>query len=273
MSRKRVKGYVRISTDEQKNGEGLEVQRQAIQMHCAIHDLELIDIVEDAGFSGSTTERPGLQSIIDDVKNRAVEGVVVYKLDRLTRSLKDLLILHDDLFLPMDCSMISIKEQFDTSTAIGKLFFSIIGGFGEFERSVITERLMDGIHNKAKNGNHATGSIPTGYKSVLEDGKKKMVIDESEAQIIELIFHLRDVDKLSFYQIAEVLNDKGYKPKRSKTGQWRNTSVQYIYQNSKYKGIYTFNQCKKRFDDKKGKNVRELVNQIVVENEALRILQ
>jgi site-specific DNA recombinase len=219
------------------------------------YDLTEI-IVEDE--SGALIEkREKLQWILDNLETGEFEGVVVNKLDRLARNLKELLIMHDDMFLPAGIAMISVKDKFDTSTASGRLFFQILGGFAEFERSLITERTMDGITNKAKKGEHASGSIPTGYKSIIVDGKKKMVVDEEESALVQLIFNLRDKLHYSFYQIADHLNDKGIKPKRSKSGKWRNTSVKYIYDNPKYKGLYTFN----RGDDC-----------IAVENELLRIV-
>lgn len=259
--RKTVIGYARTSTEEQeKHGSGLEVQKEAIRNYCAAMDWELVEIVEEPAESGSSMEkRKHLQSILARVGNGEFEAIVAAKLDRIARNLKELLILHDDKLEPKGCGLVSIKDQFDTSTAQGRLFFQIIGGFAEFERSLIAERMMDGIDSKARRGQHASGSIPTGYKKTIVDGKKQIMVDEDESQIIELIFHLRDQEKMSFYKIADHLNEKGYKPKRSKTGKWINTTVQYIYGNPKYKGVYTFN--------------RHGEKTIVVENEALRILQ
>jgi site-specific DNA recombinase len=225
---------------------------------------ELLYIVKEPAESGSSIEkRKKFMNILNSLKdpNRGFDGVISTKLDRFARNLKELLIIHDDMFEPNNCALISIKDQFDTSTAQGRLFFQIIGGFAEFERSVITERTMDGITQKAERGQHASGRIALGYKSVMVDGKKTLEVDDSEKEIVELIFRLKDQNHLSFGKIADYLNDNGYKPKRwtpEKPVQFHNSSVQVIYKNPKYKGIYTFNR---RGED-----------QIVVENEALRIL-
>jgi site-specific DNA recombinase len=258
----RVIGYARVSTDEQKrNGDGLEVQIKAIENYCAAMRWELIEIViEDE--SGATIEkREKFQSILDRLEADEFDGVIVNKLDRFARNLKDLMIMHDDMFLPAGVAMVSIKDKFDTSTPSGRLFFQILGGFAEFERTQITERTMDGITNKARKGQHASGRIALGYKSVMVDGKKHLEVDETEKEIVELIFRLKDEKHMTFRGVADYLNDNGYKPKRwtpDKPVRFAHTSIQSIYKNPKYKGIYTFHR--------RGEDT------IVVENESLRIL-
>jgi site-specific DNA recombinase len=274
MTTNRHAGYVRTSTDEQeKTGFGLDVQKEAIEMHCKLHGIELIEIIEDSGESGSTLDRPGLDRVREMIASGEIAGVVVYKLDRIARNLKDLLNLHDDEFVPRNCAMISIKEQISTDSPMGRLFFQMIGGFAEFERSVITERMMDGINNKAKTGQHATGRIALGYKKTIVNGKKAITVDETEAEIVTLIFKLREESFMTFQQIADYLNNHEYRPKRwspEKPIKFHNSSVQVIYKNPKYRGVYTLNRYKKKKVD--GKTVTELVSHLEVENEDLRIL-
>lgn len=265
METKKVIGYARVSTEEQnRHGGGLDVQIASITNYCAAMGWELLYIVEEPAESGSSYEkRKKFMNILDSLRDpeRGFDGVISTKLDRFARNLKELLIIHDDMFEPNNCALISIKDQFDTSTAQGRLFFQIIGGFAEFERSVITERTMDGITDKAKKGQHASGRVALGYKSVVVDGKKRLEVDESEKEIVELIFRLKDQHHMTFQRIADYLNENDYKPKRwspEKPVQFHNSSVQVIYKNPKYKGVYTFN--------------RRGEERIVVENEELRIL-
>lgn len=275
---KNVIGYVRVSTEEQnRHGFGMDVQRSAIENYCAAMGWNLVDIIEEPAESGSSIKkRSKFMSLLERVKDestRDFDGVVAVKLDRFARNLKELLIIHDDIFEPANCSLISIKDQFDTSTAQGRLFFQIIGGFAEFERSVITERMIDGIDNKAKAGQHATGRIPTGYRKTIVNGKKAIEIDEDERLIVELIFRLRDEQRMSYQQIADFLNEKGYKPKRwspEKPIKFHNSSVQVIYKNQRYHGIYTLNRYKK-VRNRDGETEKVLVDQIVTNNDSLRI--
>jgi site-specific DNA recombinase len=261
--RKKVIGYVRVSTEEQKkHGNSMEIQIDRIRNYCLGMGWELVEIVEEPAESGSSmAKRKKLQSIISRLGNGDFEAIVAIKLDRIARNLKELLILHDDILEPKGCGLVSLDDQFDTGTPQGRLFFQIIGGFAEFERSLITGRTMEGITSKAEKGQHASGRIAMGYKSVMVDGKKSIEIVESEKEIVELIFRLKDENYMSFQKIADYLNANGYKPKNwkpEKPVQFHNSSVQVIYKNPKYKGIYTFNR---RGED-----------QIVVENEAIRIL-
>lgn len=265
---KRLVGYVRTSTLEQElHGNGLEAQINAIEAYVrgiseaakwsGNEELDLIEIVEEPASSGSSLKkRPKLQSLLKRIDNREVDGVVVMKIDRLARNTIELLEMNRDHFEPHNCSIISIKENVDTSTPVGKLVFTILGGMAEFELDVIKERTMGGIDEKAKKGQHASGRLALGYKSsVDEKGNKIMVIDESEAQIVEMIFQLKDIEGLSYHKIADHLNDKGYKTKNDK--QWYASSVRVIHTNPKYKGVYVYNRSKAP---------------IVVPNEDIRII-
>jgi site-specific DNA recombinase len=120
-------------------------------------DYEIEQIFIEEGESGAKTNRPALQQVLALIELGIYAGVVVIKLDRLSRKLKDILVWHDDVFTLNNPHKISVKEQFDTGTAIGKLVFQMIGGFVEFERSLFKERVMAGKVEKAKQGKFAGG--------------------------------------------------------------------------------------------------------------------
>ncbi len=141
--------YVRVSTDEQaQEGFSIRAQTQKLKDYVRIKDWSLFKIYTDEGLSGKNiTGRPAVQKLIEDVKSGYVKNVVVFKIDRLTRSTADLIFLVD-LFNGCDCAFNSLMESIDTQTASGRMFLKIIGIFAEFERENIIERTKLGIERK-----------------------------------------------------------------------------------------------------------------------------
>jgi len=138
----RVAAYTRVSINEQTDGYGRDTQPTKIKQWADLNDAEVADWYADTA-SGGDTERPGLQSLPDLVREGEYDAVLVYKADWLSRSLKDLLTIIDDVLEPSGTAFISVTEQFDTSTPSGRLFLQMIGSFSEFERPLITERMRD----------------------------------------------------------------------------------------------------------------------------------
>ncbi|OPY71008.1 MAG: DNA-invertase hin [Syntrophorhabdaceae bacterium PtaU1.Bin034] len=133
-------GYVRVSTDEQaREGISLENQRAKIEAYCELHDLTLVEILEDAGKSGKDLNRDGIQALMEAIKGRKIDAVVVYKLDRLSRRVKDTLSLMD-LVEKRLVAFHSITERIDTKTAMGKFFLNIMASMNQWERDTISER-------------------------------------------------------------------------------------------------------------------------------------
>lgn len=154
-SPKRVLGCIRVSASEQaKEGLSLRFQKRKIKSFCELHDLELIRIIEDAGFSGKDTNRPGLQELLELIPNHDVNGVVVYRLDRLKRSTRDLLAMVDETFNQNDADFFSVTEKVDTTTALGKFFLTIIGALAQMERDLISERTTAGMEEVRLKGSH-----------------------------------------------------------------------------------------------------------------------
>lgn len=229
---KKYIGYIRVSTDEQLNGYGLEAQQDSIINYCKAMGYELERIVVDEGKSGATLEREGIQEVIAAMRQCQYAGVVVYKLDRISRLLKDILNLHDDIFVPCGASIISVKEQFDTQTPMGRLMFQMIGGFAEFEREVIKERMVSGREQKAKEGKFAGGSAPYGY-DLLEG---KLEVNNWEAIIVKEVFQKRKEGK-TLQQIADDLNEGNVPTKRG--GKWSKIHVRDMLNRKEfYKGMY-----------------------------------
>ena len=162
-------------------------------------------------------------------KNNNIDSVVVYKSDRLHRSLKNLLITIEDIFIPNNISFISITEQFDTSNPQGMLFLQMLGSFAEFERKIINERTKSGRLAKGKNELYLGGRVPFGYTLIDND---RLTLNYSEADIIKEIFKLR-TKGVSIGKIA-----LKYNMSKSK--------IHYILNNKIYMGIYNYNGKKEK---------------------------
>ena len=229
---KRYIGYIRVSTTEQVEGYGLDAQKSSINSYCQAMGYKLDRIVSDEGISGSTLTRPGIQEVIESMKQCQYDGVIVYKLDRISRNLKDILVLHDDIFTACGASIISVQEQFDTQTPMGKLMFQMIGGFAEFEREIIKERMFNGRVERAKQGKFAGGSAPYGYD--LANGQ--LVINEQESSIVRRVFDLHEQGN-NLQVIADALNTESAPTKRG--GSWSRKHIKTMLDREGiYRGMY-----------------------------------
>lgn len=179
-----IAGYARVSSEGQLDGYSIPQQKEIIESYCKIKGWNLIKIYVDGGFSGANTERPALQDLIDHIDT--YDLVLVYKLDRLSRSQRDTLALVD-LFAEHEVKFASIQENFDTSTPLGMAMLGILSVFAQLERENIKERMALGRRGRTKKGLWRAGSnVPTGYDYI--DGH--LVIREDEAVQIRKIFEL-----------------------------------------------------------------------------------
>lgn len=221
---KKAVSYMRVSTLTQIDNTSFEVQAEKIELHCKLHDIELVDVFKDEGISAKGFEaRDDYNRMIDFVsdKSNEIDMILVYKADRIHRSLKNLMIMIDFL-QEIEVDFISITEQFDTSTAQGLLFLQMLGSFSEFERKVIAERTKSGRLANGKKHVHPGGKPPIGFK--LEN--KVYKVDEKEAQVIREIFRLRSKG-LSLKAIG---NEVGMSKQR----------VHYILKNQMYRGKFIY---------------------------------
>lgn len=188
---------------------------------------------KDPGFSGSNLNRPGIQHLIEDVKDGKIDTVLVYKLDRLSRSQKDTLQLIEDVFMANDVHFVSLNENFDTSTPFGRASIGILSVFAQLEREQIKERMAMGKVGRAKAGLfHGGGTIPFGYD--YSDGK--LHVNQLEAAIVARIYNMY-VSGMGPNKIAETLNFEGYK---AKLKPWSHHTVSIALKNDLYIGNITW---------------------------------
>jgi DNA invertase Pin-like site-specific DNA recombinase len=148
----RVLAYVRVSTEDQaQHGVSLADQEQKVMQYAALYGHDVVQVVRDAGYSAKSLKRPGMQEALGKLGKREVEGIVVAKLDRLTRSVRDLADLID-LAKRKDVALISVAEQFDTSTASGRMVANVLGSINQWEREAIGERTKAAISYKRSRG-------------------------------------------------------------------------------------------------------------------------
>jgi site-specific DNA recombinase len=186
----------------------------------------------DEGISGKNlTERPAIQDLIADIERGEVQNVLVFKIDRLTRSTADLIYL-TELFNQQNCAFNSLTESIDTQTASGRMFLKIIGIFAEFERENIIERVKVGIERKIREGYVIGGHTSYGYER--EKGEKIQTINEQEAEIVREIFDMYVNQGVSITDIARRLNVRKISTK--KEGAWEATSIRRLLANCNYIG-------------------------------------
>jgi len=226
--------YVRVSTEEQvKEGYSIRGQEQKLKDYARIKDWQIHDVYIDEGISGKNiTARPEINRLIEDVKGGHIKNVLVFKIDRLTRSTSDLIFLID-LFNEYDCSFNSLMESIDTQTASGRMFLKIIGIFAEFERENISERIILGRERKVKEG-YTLCSRTASYGYDRQNGQKIQSVIDNEAQVVREIFELYANQGITLTEIARRLNRRKVPTKENK--QWRAHSIKNILKNNNYMG-------------------------------------
>jgi site-specific DNA recombinase len=199
---KRVIGYIRVSTDKQaESGLSMEAQAEKVRSYCALYDLDLITIIEDSGASAKNLNRTGINTLKAMVAAGEVDGVVVAKLDRLTRNMKDLHTLLEDVFSVVELH--SVAEKVDTSSAAGRLVLNVLMSVAAWEREAIGERTSAALQAKKARG-EALGTAPYGKK--WEDGA--LVNNPEEMEVLALIRELRCTG-LTFRALAAELEARG----------------------------------------------------------------
>nr|DAQ16057.1 MAG TPA: integrase [Caudoviricetes sp.] len=227
--------YVRVSTTNQaEEGYSIDEQKDKLKSYCQIKDWNVYKVYTDGGFSGSNTERPALEKLIKDAKNKKFDTVLVYKLDRLSRSQKDTLYLIEEIFIKNGIEFLSLQENFDTSTPFGKAMIGLLAVFAQLEREQIKERMQLGKLGRAKSGKSMMWARTSyGYDYHRDTGA--MTINELEAIAIRDIFESY-LNGMSVTKIRDMLNDK-----YPKTPNWHYRIVRGILANPVYCG---YNQYK-----------------------------
>ena len=223
--------YTRVSTDNQAEKEfsSSEAQEQKIRSFIASqNDWRVFKIYNDGGFSGATLQRPALQELLADLKKEKIDVVLVYKIDRLTRSPKDFYQLIE-FFEQAKIDFISITERFDTSTPAGRLLRNIMLTFSQFERELTSERTRDKMLERAKKGLCNGGFTPYGY--TRQD--KKLVVNPKEAKEIKSIFETY-IETGSLAETYKMLKEQNIKSKFGKD--FSKTIIAYLLRNPVYIG-------------------------------------
>jgi len=241
--------YVRVSTEDQaQEGFSIRAQIDKLKAYALIKGWEIYDIYSDEGISGKNIEdRPAINRLIDDVNDGKVNNVLVFKIDRLTRSTKNLLELVE-LFEENNCAFNSLTESVDTDTPSGRMFLKIIGIFAEFERENLSSRLKLGLERKVKEGyTLANNTISYGYDK--EPGQKVQTILPDEAKIVKDIFSMYVEKNMSMTKIAKTLNTRKI-PTKKNAKSWDTSTVKGILVNPTYIGKvrYSINDEDKYFE-------------------------
>lgn len=200
-------GYIRVSTDEQaQDGVSLDVQRKRIEQYAELYDIELVAIIEDAGASAKTMKRDGLQTALTMLREGKADALLVAKLDRLTRNVRDLGELIEGYFGKY--RLLSVADHIDTSSATGRLVLNVLGSVSQWEREQIAERTAAALQYK-KHQHEVYNHVPLGYAAA--DGK--LVPIDEELRVVADIMALRD-QGLSYHAIAAEMNARGIVGKR-----------------------------------------------------------
>jgi DNA invertase Pin-like site-specific DNA recombinase len=212
-------GYVRVSTDQQADrGVSLEAQAEKVRAMAVVKDAELLDVIVDAGESAASLQRPGMARLLALVDSRAVDVVIIAKLDRLTRSVADLAELLKR-FKKHKVSLVSVADSLDTKSAAGRLVLNIMVSVSEWEREAIGERTRDAMRLKQTKGERV-GTVPFGSR-LAADGVH-LEDDPAEQHSLARLRMLRAAGR-SHRQIADRLNAEGL---ATRTGSpWRHQYV------------------------------------------------
>lgn len=208
---KRVALYCRYSTHNQDGNYSIDIQSERMKAMCASKGWTADDEFIDAAYSGANMERPALQELLTRLKDYDV--VMVYRLDRLSRSQRDTMTLIQDYFLKNDVAFVSVMETLDTTTPFGMAMIGILAVFAELERATITERMQGGIQKRVEAGYRQLGGdkMPTGYKKGLDaNGKGILLVDEESSIWVQRVFDLYE----KFHSVTAVqreLKKEGYR--------------------------------------------------------------
>ena len=230
---KRTALYIRVSTTRQEQeGYSIPLQKDRMIAYCRAKGWAVAGVFIDPGHSGSSLERPGITALMDGVEAGKFDVVLVYKLDRLSRSQRDTLFLIEDVFMANNTDFVSMQESFDTSSIYGRAMLGVLSVFAQMERETIAERTLMGRAGRAEDGYwHGGGTDPIGYDYI--DGE--LVINEEEAAQVREVYNLFAAG----YSVSEIC--RRMDGHRTKHGNWSHTStVGNVLDNPLYAGTVHF---------------------------------
>ncbi len=228
--------YIRVSTEEQaQEGFSIEAQKKVLDAYAVIKGYDDLEFYIDEGFSAKNLNRPQVRRLMEDCRQGKIQTVLVWRLDRLSRSLRDTLDVFEDVFRGNGIDFISTSESIDTSTTSGRLMLNVLASFAQNEREVIEERVRMVSCELAKEAVHLGGLPPFGYRVV----DRHYVIEPLEGQAVHRVFE-RYVNGLGYDAILRYLNGEGFKTPRGNP--FRKTTLYDILGNEKYVGTYVYNR-------------------------------
>lgn len=255
--------YIRVSTMNQVDKSSLKTQEERLIAYCTANEMTAYKVYRDAGLSAKDTKRPSLTELMRDCRSGLIDTVVVTKLDRITRSLSDLLKLVQ-FFNKREIRFISISENIDSSTAMGRFMRDLLGLIAQLERQVTGERVATDLKHRATKGKWNGGPVPFGYatqKSIttrhIKDGISKgeafskatiicpepgkLYIQDNEAEIIKIIF-MRFIEYRSIRKVTHEINRLGYRTRRG--AMWATSTIHRILTNQTYNGMTFYGKRK-----------------------------
>ncbi|MBF0412876.1 MAG: recombinase family protein [Desulfamplus sp.] len=247
--------YIRVSTELQVDKDSLTTQAERLKTYCKQTGYQIVRIYKDAGLSAKNTNRPALTELMHDIESGQIDVVLVTKLDRITRSIRDLCQLMD-FFASHQVHFTSLSESIDTKTAMGRFFYQLLGLLAQLEREVTAERVATDMRHRAEKGKWTGGVVPFGYttqslaikkakqkdtnqKDTFEQvvnnypDAKKLYIDPDEAETIRWIFE-KYIENNSVRKVAILLNSKGIKTRQGEL--WPQTTIHRILKSPIYIG-------------------------------------
>lgn len=227
-SKRKVAIYSRVSTLHQaEEGYSIGQQIEALTKYCQAMDWAIYDNYSDGGFSGGKLERPAMQKMIQDAESGKFDTVIVYKLDRLSRNVRDTLYLVKDVFNANNVDFVSLQENIDTKSAMGNLFITLLSAIAEFEREQIKERMQLGVKGRAKSGKTTSWATPPfGYK--YDTNTQSMTVDHYQAEIVRDMFN-KIISGWSIMGITTYMRE-------NYDGKWTHVKVKRILENITYIG-------------------------------------
>lgn len=250
--------YPRVSTDDQvREGFSLDEQEKEMKKLCMYKNYQIYKVYREEGVSAKNMNRPKFQEMMQDLKDGKINRIIVYKLDRLTRSIQDLEVICK-LIEKYHCSLDSVSEEINTDTAMGVFFIRMTTILAQLEIERTSERTKFGLKGAAKNG-HFCGKAPIGYRKI----NKELVIDDLESEVVKEIFD-DYVNGLSVCTITKKLNNKN-----ALNRNWRTTTIDRMLSNYIYCGDYLYG--------KRAKNMKpihlENICPAIIDKETFKMVQ
>jgi site-specific DNA recombinase len=229
--------YTRVSSRNQAEADysSLETQRERLEAFSRSQENHTIyRVYEDGGYSADSLDRPALKEMLRDIRDGKLNAVLVYKIDRLTRSVRDFHLLMD-LFDRNGVKFVSVTQSLDTQSPMGRLLRNVLLDFAQFEREMTADRTRDKMYQRAQKGLWNGGHAPYGYRAE----NKRLVVSAEEAVRVRFMFH-RFAGNPSLARLRDELHQRGWYTRSN--GRWSKTAIDQILRNPTYCGLVQFNE-------------------------------